>query len=378
MLTVGVTGTNGKTSTCSFIHQLLMGLELRVASATSMGLTGPADLELDLPPTAPVPESIAALDDADIDVLVLETVSRALVDGRLGDHVYDAVVVLDVTGDHLDEHGGFAAYAAAKRRILQRLPTGGPAVISTRYDTSDPMLAEAERRDLDVVRIGPGEDWSVGLPDADGRRRLVLDGEEYLLDLRLPSGFLEENLVAALAGCHALLGRLPELIDLAPSVVPPPGRMEVVAQHNGAKVLVDNSHNPGGLAAALADARALAAEDARLWVVFGCGGERDHSKRPLMGRIAAERADVVIVTDDNPRSEDPAAIRAAVLSGCRGAVEVPDRREAVWTAMERLAPGDVLLVAGRGAEQETEVDGATRPLSDAAIIRAGLSAQRTG
>jgi UDP-N-acetylmuramoyl-L-alanyl-D-glutamate--2,6-diaminopimelate ligase len=195
--------------------------------------------------------------------------------------------------------------------------------------------------------------------------------------LACAGAFQAYNVLCALGLCFATGEDLDALVDTLPALVGAPGRMERVATHpSGAPVFVDYAHTPDALARALESLRAHT--PGRLVVVFGCGGDRDRGKRPVMGRVAAELADVVVVTDDNPRSEEPAAIRAAILAACPEAVEVGDRADAIAFALRGLQGGDALLIAGKGHEQGQIVGDRVIPFDDAAAVRCAVSVLEEG
>jgi UDP-N-acetylmuramoyl-L-alanyl-D-glutamate--2,6-diaminopimelate ligase len=288
----------------------------------------------------------------------------------------------NLTRDHLDYHGGMAEYRAAKLRLFDTLlPAGAPAAVNA--DMEDETLAAlraiAARRGLRLLTVGEAGGAVRLLRQAPLPEGQALEieafGARHALPLPLPGRFQADNALLALALAVACgmepaqaLARLPRLRGVR-------GRMELAARlPSGAAVYVDYAHTPDALERLLAALRPHAA--GRLAVVFGAGGDRDPGKRPLMGAACARLADRCIVTDDNPRSESPAAIRAAILAACPGALEIGDRAAAIAAAMAELGPGDVLAVAGKGHESGQTVGGVTHPFDDAAVVRriAGVAA----
>jgi UDP-N-acetylmuramoyl-L-alanyl-D-glutamate--2,6-diaminopimelate ligase len=307
--------------------------------------------------------------------LAIEASSHGLDQHRL-DGVRVAVAgFTNVSRDHLDYHRTFEAYLTAKLILFERIVApGGAAVVAADHDHAGAVIDVARRRGLRVVTVGrAGAD--IRLEDAaiDGfaqALRLVHAGRSYRVRLPLVGGFQVENALVA-AGQAIATGSDPAAVFAAlEGLQGAKGRLELVGHRNGAPVFVDYAHKPDALAQALAALRPYARR--RLVVVFGAGGDRDRGKRALMGAVAAEKADHVIVTDDNPRSEPPAAIRAAILAAAPGAVEIGDRRAAIRRAVADLAAGDVLLIAGKGHETGQIVGNTTLAFSDHEAVAAAI------
>jgi UDP-N-acetylmuramoyl-L-alanyl-D-glutamate--2,6-diaminopimelate ligase len=379
--TVAVTGTNGKTSTVEFLRQLWQLAGQQAASLGTLGLIAegfPAGTGLTTPDPVSLATTLAALAGAGVQHAALEASSHGLAQFRLDGVTLAAGAFTNLTRDHLDYHENMAAYRLAKLRLFaDLLPAGAPAVACS---DSDPetlaALAEiADRRGLALQTVGERGTLlrlikSTPLPDGQ-QLEIMAGGNRHIINLPLPGRFQADNALLAagiarqLGDAHAL-GRLEQLAGVR-------GRMELAARlPNGAAVYVDYAHTPDALDRLLAALRPHAA--GRLHVVFGAGGDRDPGKRPLMGAAAAAGADRVYVTDDNPRSENPARIRAAILAACPEAIELGDRAAAIATAMSDLGPGDALAVAGKGHEQGQTIGTTTIPFDDAAVIRrlAGL------
>ncbi|MBV8614217.1 MAG: UDP-N-acetylmuramoyl-L-alanyl-D-glutamate--2,6-diaminopimelate ligase [Acetobacteraceae bacterium] len=371
---VAVTGTNGKTSTVEFLRQIWAMDGGLAASLGTLGVTAPGfppGPGLTTPDPVTLAATLAALSRAGVRRAAMEASSHGLHQFRLDGVRLAAAGFTNFTRDHLDYHGTEAAYRAAKLRLFEELlPRGAPAAASADMDpaTLEALRAVAARRRIDLCTVGETGDVRLhaARPRPDGQELEVeANGARRVVPLALPGRFQADNalLAAALAmalGTDDALDRLPRLVGVR-------GRMERAAMlPNGASVYVDYAHTPDALERLV---RALRPHTAgRLHLVFGAGGDRDPGKRPLMG-AAARGADVVIVTDDNPRSEPPAAIRAAVLAACPGAREVGDRARAIEVAMNALAPGDVLAVAGKGHEQGQTIGGAVVPFDDADVVR---------
>ncbi len=375
-----VTGTNGKTSTVEFLRQLWAAAGHRAASLGTLGVVAPG---LDgLPPSTglttadPVTlaQSMAALARGGVTRAAVEASSHGLDQFRLDGLKLTAGAFTNLTRDHLDYHGSLEAYREAKMRLFQRmLPARAPVVASTALDGESMATLRrlALRRRLALQVVGAGGE-TIGLrravPLADGQAlELLVDGVRTDVHLKLPGRFQADNALVA-AALARVTGAVDAVADLA-GLVGVRGRMELVARlGNGAAVYVDFAHTPDALATLLAALRPHCA--GRLHIVFGAGGDRDRGKRPLMGAAAAAGADVVVVTDDNPRGEVAAEIRAAILAACPAAREIGDRALAVEVALGGLAAGDVLVVAGKGHETGQTVGGETHPFDDAAVVRA--------
>lgn len=367
---VAITGTNGKTSTAEFLRQLWQLSGRPAASLGTLGLIAPgfeSGPGLTTPDPVALSGTLARLAQSGIQLAAIEASSHGLDQFRLDGVRLTAGAFTNLTRDHLDYHGGMAAYREAKLRLFDALlPRHAVAVASTDLDgeTLALLRATALRRGLDLHVVGP----NAATPQADGQS-VLFDGQAY--HLPLVGRFQADNAIVAcvlaeatgVANARALLGKLKGVR----------GRMELAATlPAGAAAYVDFAHTPDALSRLLAALRPHTT--GRLHIVFGAGGDRDPGKRPLMG-AAALAADHVIVTDDNPRTESPAAIRAAVLAGCPGAREIGDRATAIEAGLSALGTGDVLVVAGKGHEQGQTIGTETVPFDDLAVIRhlAGVS-----
>ncbi len=368
---VAVTGTNGKTSVANFTRQIWESLNERAVNFGTTGVEGAVAAPLDH--TTPEPITLHALlaDLAGKGVThaAMEASSHGLDQCRLDGVRLAAAAFTNITRDHLDYHADFDAYRTAKLGLFERvLPRGAAAVVNL-DDPFGAHVAETSRaRGHRLVTVGRSEGCDLRLTgqrfDATGQEALyVWRGRARAVRLDLIGGFQAHNALIA-AGLAFGSGEAPEAVfDALPHLVTVRGRMQRAATRgNGAAVFVDYAHTPDALATALAALRPHVL--GRLIVVFGAGGDRDRGKRPLMGAAAAAGADVVFVTDDNPRSEDPGAIRAAVLAACPEATEIGDRAEAILTAVDALQPGDALLIAGKGHETGQVIGDDILPFDD--------------
>nr|WP_314076222.1 UDP-N-acetylmuramoyl-L-alanyl-D-glutamate--2,6-diaminopimelate ligase [uncultured Roseococcus sp.] len=374
---VAVTGTNGKTSTADF-HRQLMGLAgRRAASLGTLGLVAegfPSGPSLTTPDPVSLHARLAELAQAGVTDLAMEASSHGLDQRRLDGVKLGAGAFTNLTRDHLDYHGDMAGYRAAKLRLFDRLlPPGAAAVLHAdmEAETLAALRQLVTARGLRGIEVGEaGRDIRLisqrALPGGQVME-LGAFGRRESVTLALPGRFQADNILVAL-GLATAVGI--DALPLLPGLTGVRGRMELAATlPNGAAVYVDYAHTPDALTRLLAALRPHVAPGARLHVLFGAGGDRDPGKRPLMGAAAAASADLLWVTDDNPRSEDPATIRAAVMAAAPGARDAGDREAAIATALAALKPGDVLAVAGKGHESGQTIAGVTTPFDDAEVVR---------
>ena len=374
-----VTGTSGKTSTVAFARQIWEMLGHQAASLGTLGVVAPGMERygsLTTPDPVALHATLADLAAAGVTHLAMEASSHGLDQYRLDGVRVTAAAFTNLSRDHLDYHDSMEAYLQAKSRLFEEiLEADGTAVLNA--DAPESVIlaekaANGRRRILTYGVKGSHLRIDETQPLNHGTRlRLTVDGRSVSTVLPLAGRFQTMNAVCALglaiaAGAdpiHAAgtLGRLKGV----------PGRLELVARHpNGAAIYVDYAHKPGALETVLEALRPHTV--GRLVFVFGCGGDRDRGKRPVMGEIAARLAERVIVTDDNPRTEDPASIRAEILAACPGAVEIGDRAEAIRQAVAALQPDDLLVIAGKGHETGQIIGDRVRPFSDADEARAAV------
>lgn len=369
---VAVTGTNGKSSTVDFARQIWSRAGLRAASMGTLGAIGPAG-KIDVGHTTPDPvtvhETLKALTGQGVTHCALEASSHGLEQHRLDGVDLAAVGFLNFTQDHLDYHATMEAYLDSKLRLFRDLaPRGIPAIVNADSDQRDIFEAAGKEAGLTVVSFGwRGEDLWIDelMPKATGQTLFLYwrDVEQKPVELPLIGEFQALNALAAAALCLSLGMDFQAVADGLANLKPVKGRLEFVGKtETGAGVFVDYAHTPDGLDVLLRAVRPHTA--GRLKVIFGCGGDRDAKKRPLMGEIAARQADDVIITDDNPRSEDPAMIRAAILAAVPAAREIGDRAEAIKTIIRELQKGDTLVIAGKGHETGQIIGAEVLPFSD--------------
>ena len=380
---IGVTGTSGKTSIVSFMREIWQGMGISAASLGTVGIdtpNGPKGLKLTTPDPVMLHKALAELSREGITHLALEASSHGLQQRRLDGVRFAAVAFTNLSRDHLDYHATVDEYLEQKLRLFDTLlGDGRPVVINADSDHAQPFLQVAKMRNLPAITVGEaGETLKLAEVRRDGfmqRLSIIHAGKTYEIDLPLVGAFQASNALVAAGLCLACGAAVTDILPHLSQLKGAKGRLEHVGTSSaGAPVFIDYSHKPDALAKALEALRPYA--DGRLVVVFGCGGDRDRGKRPEMGKIAVERADLVFITDDNPRSEDAASIRAEILKDAPGASEIGDRGEAIMTAVSALRKGDVLLVAGKGHETGQTIAGKVIPFSDHEAVASALEGKR--
>jgi len=372
---VAVTGTNGKTSVAAFCRQIWAGLGLKSASMGTLGvvgqkgdktynLTGPG---LTSPDAADAARLLSELAAKQVTHLALEASSHGIDQRRLDGVTIKAAGFTNLTQDHLDYHGTMEEYRAAKLRLFETLlPRGRTAVLNADSDAYSSFAAASIMSGLGIMGVGErGRDLAlIGRKATAEGQRLSIDVRGVVHEVLLPlaGAFQASNALVAAGLCIAAGESADRVLGAMEHITGAQGRLQRVPGFGRGEVYVDYAHTPDGLETVLSALRPHAT--GRLIVVFGAGGDRDRGKRPLMGEIAGRLADVAIVTDDNPRSERPAAIRAEVKKGCPDALEIGDRREAIRHAVSLMADGDVVVIAGKGHEQGQIVGGMTHPFDD--------------
>ena len=374
---VAVTGTDGKTSTADFYRQFWHYMGKISASIGTLGiLSGAGETLYPSARTTPYPvelHRILSELSSTIEYACMEASSHGLHQYRLDGVTLEAAAFTNLTRDHLDYHKTDEAYFAAKLGLFDRLlPEGKTAVLNQDDKRFDAIKSVCESRKHRVIGFGKsGKEFTLTrhTPLPHGQRvELNLLGKSYALDIPLVGAFQVMNILAALGLVIGSGGDMEKALAVIPKFTGVPGRLEqVVPLDNGATVFIDYAHTPMALANILNTLRPHT--QSKLHVVFGCGGDRDAGKRPEMGKMAESLADVVIVTDDNPRSENPALIRGAIMAAAPRAKEVADRREAIYVAMKALAPGDILVIAGKGHEKEQIIGDTILPFDDAQVAR---------
>ncbi len=388
-----ITGTNGKTSVATFARQLWSGLGLKAGSVGTLGVQasgggGSDRLDVDVPGSLTTPDpadlhkSIAALTAQAVTHLAMEASSHGLDQYRLDGFKINIAAFTNLTRDHLDYHGDFASYGKSKRRLFEELlEQGGTAVLNADTPEFSDLETLCEKRGCPVMSYGKAGRAIALLervPHNGGQQvKLNIAGEVLEIDLPLIGAFQVENVLCALGIVMASGAEIHQVIKLLPTLEGVRGRLEHVAnlpnsvtgasRTSGASVYVDFAHTADALESMLQTLRPHVR--GRLLVLFGCGGDRDPGKRAPMGTAAANNADYVILSDDNPRSEDPASIRAQALVGCPEATEIGDRAAAIAHGISMLQQGDLFVIAGKGHEQGQIIGDEVRPFDDASVAR---------
>ncbi|HET9273537.1 MAG TPA: UDP-N-acetylmuramoyl-L-alanyl-D-glutamate--2,6-diaminopimelate ligase [Methyloceanibacter sp.] len=376
---VAVTGTNGKTSVASFVRQIWTALGYRAASLGTVGVVGPRGTQT-LKHTTPDPIELhailAALAKDGVTHLAMEASSHGLQQRRVDGIAFAAAAFTNISRDHLDYHASFDDYFAQKLRLFtELLPQGASAVVDVDSEAGMRVAQVAQERGLKLISVGrTGQALRLLSVEIDGFGQVLVvehEGKQHKLRLPLVGAFQASNALVA-AGLAMATGASAEtVLPQLESLQGARGRLDLAGMaRGGAPIFVDYAHTPDALAKALDALRPYVQN--RLVVVFGCGGDRDKGKRPEMGKVAVTKADLAIVTDDNPRSEDPAAIRNEILAAAPGALEIGDRARAIAQAISGLRRGDVLLVAGKGHETGQTIGATVIPFSDHDAVAAAL------
>jgi UDP-N-acetylmuramoyl-L-alanyl-D-glutamate--2,6-diaminopimelate ligase len=370
---VGVTGTNGKTTVAYLVHHLLEALGTPAGLLSTIEVrTGAETAKMDLTTPGPLAlhRRLRQMVDAGCTACAMEVSSHALDQRRVHGLDYEAAVFTNLSVDHLNYHGSPEAYRAAKKRLFDGLRSDATALYNADDEAGPTMVADTAADAVSFALHGDADIEASVLESRIDGLRLRIDGRERAF--RLAGRFNAYNLVGAY-GAGTALGFAPEaVLDALADAPPVPGRFEPLRFGDGTTVIVDYAHTPDALKNILRAVRDTMPEGATLWCVFGCGGDRDPSKRATMGRIAEQHADRAIVTSDNPRTEEPVTI----LNDIRDGVQRPDamrwivdREEAIQAAADAAAPGDVVVIAGKGHETTQTIGTDTRPFDDREIAR---------
>lgn len=396
MKVVGVTGTNGKTTTAWLVRDMLTALGLKTAYLGTLGFHLPGE-QRELPNTTPFAVDLfnllAEARDKGMEALAMEVSSHALAERRADGVEFDIGVFTNLTQDHLDYHGTMEAYESAKLRLFTDLPTQTEKTFTAAFNVADPVgrrwsdaLKETRQvryslvPKIDLAPMGRPNDkldleaeaYEVGLDKIHLVTNSPKDGDNGFWAC-LGGNYNVENLLSAVAAVYALGFPLTGINDWGADVTPVPGRFEAVPNEAGIGILIDYAHTPDALEKLLDAVRPLV--KGRVITVFGCGGDRDRTKRPLMAKAASERSDITVVTSDNPRTEDPQAILDEVLTGIvpgAKATAIIDRREAVAYAVQRAVPGDAVVIAGKGHENYQIIGREKVPMDDRELARKAL------
>jgi len=384
-LIVGVTGTNGKTSVASFVRQIWEQIGIDGASLGTVGIVsklGEEKLAHTTPDPVTLHKALKKLTEAGVDHLALEASSHGLAQRRLDGLNFTAAAFTNITRDHLDYHETFEAYFNEKKRLFSELlGENGIAVIDADAPGAGRIIEVCEARYMNVMTIGEkGRYLNIKSCEIDGfsqKLTLVHHRGTSVVHLPLVGHFQASNALVAAALVAAGGISISEILPALENLKGAKGRLELVGSKDfsdasqTSPVFIDYAHTPDALGTAIE--ALLPYKKNKLYVVFGCGGDRDKGKRPMMGEIAARLGDQVYVTDDNPRGEDPGVIRSEILAASPNAVEIGDRALAIETAVQALEPGDILLVAGKGHETGQIIGSEVLPFSDHEAVEAALA-----
>ena len=367
---VAVTGTSGKTSVADFTRQIFERLGRKAASLGTIGVVKPGGAvygSLTTPDPVTLHATLDGLANEGVTHLAFEASSHGLDQHRLDGVKLTAAAFTNLGRDHMDYHPTVEHYLAAKMRLFtELLEKGQAAVINTDGAFADQVIATAKARGLRVLSVGSkGETLKRVSLKNDGFAQVLTiaaGGRNYDIRLPLVGAYQAENALTAAGLAIAAGEETGTVLGALSHLKGVPGRLEIIGEAKGGLGIVDYAHKPEALEAALAACRPFVT--GKLICVFGCGGDRDKGKRPLMGKISAEQADVTIITDDNPRTEKPEVIRREILAGAAGAREIGDRAEAIRAAVAMMGKGDVVLVAGKGHETGQIIGNTVIPFSD--------------
>lgn len=373
-----VTGTNGKTSVATATLQLMKLIGWRAAGYDSTGITDVDGVRHEAR-TRRSADYLPALIERQVQLgataLSLEAFVGVLADGLFERVEVDTAVSTGLERDHLDVHGRIENYWGAKIRLFEEhLRVDGVAVLATDSAQGGLVREAVQRRGARLVTVGEGGEVELSRPqEADGRLsgHLAIDGDGYKVSLPTVHPIAVTNLLLAAAAVIGAGGDPGAVVEGIGRVTPPPGRLQVVAERDGVTAIVDTAHNPGALRVALQSVRARTR--GRLLLVFGAGGERDRGKRGEMGAVAASLADIVVLTDDNPRREPAHRIRSDVRAGAPASIEIPLRKDAILAALQMARPGDTVLVAGKGDEEYQLIGTERTPHDDREFLRRAMS-----
>ena len=375
MKVVAVTGTNGKTTTVSLLHQLYRLLDRKVGM---LGTVENRIVDKVLPATHTTPDALSLqallreMADAGCSHVFMEASSHAIVQERItGTHLAGAVFT-NITHDHLDYHGDFNGYIAAKKQLFDRLPASAFAAVNNDDPHAEDMVADTRAKVVTMAVQGVADERARMVENQISGLVLALDGQE--LYSQLVGGFNASNLLAVYVVSKMLGAEKMNALTQMSLLKPPAGRFERVPARDGITAIVDYAHTPDALDNVLKTIAHVRTGGEKVITVVGCGGDRDTAKRPVMARSATSGSDRVILTSDNPRSEDPAAILKDMEAGLdpierRKCLTIVDRREAIRTAAALAEPGDIVLVAGKGHETYQEIQGERHPFDDRLELR---------
>lgn len=378
MQIVGVTGTNGKTSVVSILYQMFTALGFKTGLISTIDIQWPGYIRkasLTTPGIMELQETLSEMRAVGCTHVFMEVSSHAIDQGRIDFVPFAGAVFTNITHDHLDYHGTFARYIQAKKAFFDQLPKGSFALINAE-DRNAKVMVQNTRAGVSTFGLKGMADFRGKILENRFEGILMRIGSDTV-SCQLSGAFNASNLLAAYSAASLLGVESSQILQAMSMVKPPIGRMDWVRDSYGRLGIVDFAHTPDALEKVLQTIADLKLQDAKIYLVVGCGGDRDATKRPLMGEIAARHADVAIFTADNPRSEDPAVIISEMVAGVptqnlNKIQEISDRRQAIRIAARLAQSGDILLVTGKGHEKYQEIKGVKLPFDDKAVLEEAL------
>lgn len=357
---IAITGTNGKTSTAYFCYQLgmLVGRKsgyIGTIGAMANGIRIAVDNNLTTPSIVELHKLLCQMAQMGVDFVALEASSHGIDQGRLAEILLDAASFTNISPEHLDYHHNMDEYFAAKKKLFTDLLLDNKTIIANKASDKFSNLADiAAQKKCKIISYGT-EDSDLSIESYECNNRgitasIKIFGHKISTSFKFLGKFQLENILCAIANLLTIGVKLEEIIPVLDKISPPPGRMQLVANENFASVIIDYAHKPVALETVLKEVRHHISANGQIWVVFGCGGERDTTKRKTMGEIADQYADYVIITDDNPRNEDPVSIRNEIARYCNKALIIPDRKSAIKYTIMNAKKEDIILIAGKGHE----------------------------
>jgi UDP-N-acetylmuramoyl-L-alanyl-D-glutamate--2,6-diaminopimelate ligase len=373
---LAVTGTNGKTSIASITRDMLLGMKKQAASIGTLGVIGLSDEPLDTGINTPnidrLSKYLYQLAQANIDYVIMEASSHGLDQNRVIGVPFKAAAFTNLTQDHLDYHHSFENYFKAKMLLFSKYMQNGVAVLNADIEQFHDICMVCAQHNNKVISYGADQSADLRLLSSSimgNKQRIEFEYQKNRFDFRIPLFGVHQayNVLASIGLLVALNFNIQDIVQATSSIAPIPGRMELVSDKNNKFIFIDYSHSTDSLQKALETLIAL--KRGKIWLVFGCGGDRDKEKRTQMGSVANALADYVIVTDDNPRTEEPSTIRAEILSNALNAIEIGDRKAAIKYAINAMAPGDSLLIAGKGHEKYQIIGDRSIPFDEHKIVQ---------
>ena len=372
---VGVTGTNGKTSVAWYVQQISKLIGENTASIGTLGTNYKKinkNSNLTTPESEVLVSNLDSLYSKDVKNVIIETSSHGLDQHRIDGVNFNIVAITSLSRDHLDYHRNFTNYKKAKLRLFSDFAKNGIAIINDNILYSNDFIEKAILNKQEIITIGQSSKAKFKYKIINLRNRvkeieLNYKNNKSTIYSDIVGSFQINNLVTAI--CIMLeMGFKRQIIEkYIGNIKPPPGRLEYIRSIKGADIYIDYAHTPDALKNVLISLRPYVTK--KLYLVYGCGGDRDKGKRALMGKISHKFADIIIITDDNPRFESPKKIRQQIMQHCPNATEIPDRKKAIKKSILNLSKGDVLLVAGKGHENTQEIKGNFLIFNDAKIIK---------